>query len=63
MSFEVTEHVTREPEEVTAGERRPERPGEMPAEQECSPGGERRQEDCEDVVGDNRACCQRDRRE
>ena len=57
------EHVAREAEQVAAGERGPERPREVAAEQERGPGGERRQQDRGGVVRGDRPRGQRDRRE
>ena len=47
----LAEHVAREAEQVAADERRPERAGQVAAEQERRPGGERRHQHGGDVVG------------
>ena len=57
------DQVAREPVEVTADERGPERPRQIAAEQVRRPGRERRHQDGGDVVGDDRAGEDRQRRE
>src|SRR5581483_6903827 len=60
---ELSEHRAREPEQVAADERRPQRAGQAAAEQVCRPGGERREEQRGGVVRDRRSEQHRHRRE
>ncbi len=62
VPLEVAVHVAREAEQVAADERGPERPRQVPAEQERRPGGQHRHQDRDHVVGRERADQQRQRR-
>src|SRR5262249_11626209 len=63
VSLQLAEHVTREPEQVPSDERRPERPGQVTAEDVSRPRRDGRQEQLGGVEGRGRAEERSQRRE